>query len=66
MTTLELLNKMDLHGHAGKSCKATIKGHKVQQKTRYNSGNSGKMFTSTWYIDGQRVSKAKAFELANK
>lgn len=66
MTTLELLNKMDLHGIAGKSCKATIKGHKVQQKARHNGGNSGKMFTSTWYIDGQRVAKAKVFELASK
>lgn len=37
---------------------ATINGHKVEVKSKLNSGRAGKGFTTLWFVDGARVTKA--------
>jgi hypothetical protein len=35
-----------------------INGHKVEAKSKLTTGRAGKGFTTLWFVDGERVTKA--------
>lgn len=45
------------------SASREINGHKVQAKSKCNRGKSGKGFTTSYYVDGNRVAKAKLVDI---
>ena len=63
MTKQQSFNRLEMDGLNRGSTMLEIEGHKVRQRTKENSGNSGKMFTTRWEIDGKRISKANLAEL---
>ena len=63
MTKQQAFNRLEMDGLNRGSTMLEIEGHKVRQRTKENTGNSGKMFTTRWEIDGKRISKANLAEL---
>ncbi len=63
MTNQEAFNRLEMDGLNRGSTMLEIDGHKVRQRTKWNTGNSGKMFTTRWEVDGKRISKANLAEL---
>jgi hypothetical protein len=63
---MKTLDEMDSEA-TGMACKIGVgivkatddSGRKIECKTRWNRGKSGKMFTTIWYVDGKRTAKAK-------
>ena len=42
-----------------------IDGNKVRQRTKWNTGNSGKMYTTRWELNAKRIAKADLAKLLN-
>lgn len=63
MTNQQAFDRLELDGLNLGSTMLEIDGRKVRQRTKWNTGNSGKMFTTRWEIDGKRISKANLAEL---
>ena len=54
-----LVNGFNLSGKVTE----VVNGVKLTAESRVNSGGSGKGFTTLWYVDGKRISKANAESL---
>ncbi len=63
MTNQQAFDRLELDGLYRGSTMLEIEGHKVRQRTKENTGNSGKMFTTRWEIDGKRIAKTNLAEL---
>ena len=63
MTNQQAFDRLELDGLNLGSTMLEIDGRKVRQRTKWNTGNSGKMFTTRWESDGKRISKANLAEL---
>ena len=63
MTKQQSFNRLEMDGLNRGSTMLEIEGHKVRQRTKENTGNSGKMFTTRWEIDGKRIAKTNLAEL---
>ena len=63
MTNQQAFDRLELDGLYRGSTMLEIEGHKVRQRTKENTGNSGKMFTTRWEIDGKRISRTNLAEL---
>ena len=63
MTNQQAFHRLERDGFYRGSTMLEIEGHKIRQRTTQNTGNSGKMFTTRWEIDGKRISKANLAEL---
>ena len=42
-----------------------IDGNKVRQRTKWNTGNSGKIYTTRWELNAKRIAKADLAKLLN-
>jgi len=58
MSNQKLFRQLENDGFKIGSTMLLIDGQHVRQRTRWNSGNSGKMFTTTWELKFKRISKA--------
>lgn len=65
MNSQKLFNQLDRDGINLGTTMLEIDGYKVRQRTKWNTGNSGKMYTTRWEINAKRIAKADLAKLLN-
>ncbi len=65
MNNQKLFNQLDSDGINLGTTMLEIDGYKVRQRTKWNTGNSGKMYTTRWEINAKRIAKADLAKLLN-
>ena len=65
MNNQKLFNQLERDGLSVGTTMLEIDGNKVRQRTKWNTGNSGKMYTTRWELNAKRIAKADLAKLLN-
>jgi len=65
MNNQKLFNQLERDGLSIGTTMLEIDGNKVRQRTKWNTGNSGKMYTTRWELNAKRIAKADLAKLLN-
>ena len=65
MNNQKLFNQLERDGINLGTTMLEIDGYKVRQRTKWNTGSSGKMYTTRWEVDAKRIAKADLAKLLN-
>ena len=65
MNNQKLFNQLERDGLSVGTTMLEIDGNKVRPRTKWNTGNSGKMYTTRWELNAKRIAKADLAKLLN-